>query len=83
MPIFYALIAREKVVLAEWTGRMGNFPTVTRWLLNKVTTENQKMSYAYDKCVRGRGAAGRAGGRGRQRAAGRRGGARGRRAADA
>jgi hypothetical protein len=49
MPVFYALVARRSTVLAEFTGRSGNFPTITRVLLGKVTTEDQKMSYVYDK----------------------------------
>ena len=34
--IIYALIARGKTVLAEFTGAMGNFPQITRVLLGKV-----------------------------------------------
>lgn len=36
--------------------RTGNFPTVTRVLLNKIDPRagDQKMSYTYDQCVRGR-----------------------------
>ena len=49
MPIFYALVARKQTVLAEYTARSGNFPTVTRVLLGKVTDADQKMSYIYDK----------------------------------
>ncbi len=49
MPVFYALVARKSVVLAEYTGRSGNFPTVTRMLLGKITDGDQKMSYVYDK----------------------------------
>ena len=51
MPIFYSLIARGKTVLAEYTDRSGNFPTVTRVLLSKISPEDQRMSYAYDQCV--------------------------------
>ena len=50
MPIFYALVARGTVVLAEHTGRSGNFPTVTRVLLGKISpTSDSKMSYIYDE----------------------------------
>ena len=48
MPIFYALVARKQTVLAEYTARSGNFPTVTRVLLGKVTDADQKLSYIYD-----------------------------------
>lgn len=45
MTIVYALIARGKAVLAEFTATAGNFPTVTRVLLNKIGTEATRMSY--------------------------------------
>ncbi len=51
MPVFYALVARKTTVLAEYTGRSGNFPTVTRMLLGKILDGDQKQSYVYDKCV--------------------------------
>lgn len=57
MPIFYALVARKTTVLTEFTGRSGNFPTVTRMLLGKITDGDQKMSYVYDKCVAAQGRA--------------------------
>ena len=50
MPIFYALVARKTTVLAEYTARSGNFPTVTRTLLGKITESEQKQSYVYDRC---------------------------------
>ena len=49
--IFYALIARKTIVLAEFTGRTGNFPTVTRNLLTKIPEGDSKQSYIYDECV--------------------------------
>jgi hypothetical protein len=52
MPIFYALIARGKTVLSEFTARSGNFPTITRMLLAKIGPEDAKMSYVYDRCAR-------------------------------
>jgi len=56
-------VARKNVVLAEFTGRTGNFPTVTRTLLAKIPEADGKQSYLYDTCVRrGRGAAGGWGG---------------------
>lgn len=45
MTIVYALIARGKAVLAEFTATAGNFPTVTRVLLNKIPAEDTRMSY--------------------------------------
>lgn len=51
MPILYALIARKKAVLAEYTSSSGNFPTVTRVLLSKIPEQDSKMSYVYDKFV--------------------------------
>ena len=49
--IVYALVAREKNVLAEFTMSSGNFPTVTRVLLSKILPHDSKMSYVYDKHV--------------------------------
>lgn len=51
MPILYALVARKKAVLAEYTSSTGNFPTVTRVLLAKIPDNDSKMSYVYDKHV--------------------------------
>lgn len=51
MPIVYALIARKKAVLAEYTCSSGNFPTVTRVLLGKIPEQDGKMSYVYDQHV--------------------------------
>ena len=50
--VLYALIARENVVLAEFTATGGNFPTVTRMLLHKINADSDhKMSYTYDAHV--------------------------------
>lgn len=49
--ILYALIARNKDVLAEYTPQSGNFTTVTLMLLNKFPGEDGKMSYLYDRCA--------------------------------
>jgi len=49
--IVYALVARERCVLAEFTLTSGNFPTVTRVLLSKILPHDSKMSYVYDKHV--------------------------------
>ena len=51
MPILYALVARKKAVLAEYTSSTGNFPTVTRVLLAKIPEQDSRMSYVYDKHV--------------------------------
>ena len=52
MSIVYALVARQRAVLAEHTTSSGNFPTVTRVLLAKIdTTTDSKMSYVYDQHV--------------------------------
>ncbi len=49
--ILYALVARGKIVLAEYTKLSGNFPTVTRVLLSKISEQDGKMSYVYDKHI--------------------------------
>ncbi|CAM9551133.1 unnamed protein product [Choristocarpus tenellus] len=51
MPIVYALVARGKDVLAEYTATTGNFPTVTRVLLSKIPGNDGKMSYVWDSFV--------------------------------
>ena len=40
MTILYALVARQNVVLAEYTFTSGNFPTITRVLLGKSPPED-------------------------------------------
>ena len=46
----YALIARGRDVLAEFTAVSGNFPTVTRIILGKIPSDRDgKMSYVYDQ----------------------------------
>mmetsp|Transcript_5237 Transcript_5237/g.7380 ORF Transcript_5237/g.7380 Transcript_5237/m.7380 type:complete len:228 (+) Transcript_5237:112-795(+) len=51
--ILYSLIARGKTVLAEYTFRGGNFPTITRLLLGKLAAGGTpgKMSYIYDQYI--------------------------------
>lgn len=49
MVLLYALIARRRSVLAEYTSSSGNFPTVTRVLLSKIPEQDGQMSYVYDK----------------------------------
>ena len=51
MTILYALIARGKNVLAEFTPTSGNFPTITRVLLGKIPDTDGRMSYVYDSHV--------------------------------
>ncbi|CAH0473132.1 unnamed protein product [Peronospora belbahrii] len=51
MPIVYALVSREKTVLAEYTATSGNFPTVTRVLLAKIPPTDGSMSYVYDRHI--------------------------------
>eukprot|EP00547_Thalassionema_nitzschioides_P003971 CAMPEP_0194203462 /NCGR_PEP_ID=MMETSP0156-20130528/3228_1 /TAXON_ID=33649 /ORGANISM="Thalassionema nitzschioides, Strain L26-B" /LENGTH=226 /DNA_ID=CAMNT_0038929215 /DNA_START=25 /DNA_END=705 /DNA_ORIENTATION=- len=50
MTIVYALVSRQKTVLAEYTATSatGNFPTVTRVLLAKIPPQDGKMTYVYD-----------------------------------
>jgi hypothetical protein len=43
--IIYALVARGTCVLAEFTTTSGNFTTVTRRILEKLPSEDSKMSY--------------------------------------
>jgi vesicle-associated membrane protein 7 len=50
--ILYALVARGRNVLAEYTDMGGNFTTVTRVLLAKIPQETDcRMSYVYDKHI--------------------------------
>mmetsp|Transcript_11086 Transcript_11086/g.33079 ORF Transcript_11086/g.33079 Transcript_11086/m.33079 type:complete len:227 (+) Transcript_11086:214-894(+) len=50
--ILYALVARGKTVLSEFTFTSGNFPTITRLLLAKIDCDSDgKMSYVYDQYV--------------------------------
>ncbi|GFH61068.1 hypothetical protein CTEN210_17544 [Chaetoceros tenuissimus] len=51
MTIVYALVSRQKTVLAEYTATLGNFPTVTRMLLEKIPVQDGKMTYVYDDYV--------------------------------
>ena len=52
MSLLYALVSRENVVLAEYTSTNGNFPSVTRMVLTKISSqEDHKMSLAYDTQV--------------------------------
>ncbi|GMI35419.1 hypothetical protein TrCOL_g6361 [Triparma columacea] len=51
MAIVYALVARGKTVLSEYTNTSGNFPTVTRVLLAKIPPSATRQSYIYDSHV--------------------------------
>eukprot|EP00985_Skeletonema_marinoi_P023481 scaffold15698_cov154-Skeletonema_marinoi.AAC.17 len=53
MTIVYALVSRQKTVLAEHTTASvtGNFPTVTRVLLAKIPPSDGRMIYNYDDYV--------------------------------
>lgn len=53
MTILYALVSRQQTVLAENTSNSatGNFPTVTRVLLEKIPEQDGKMTYVYDDYV--------------------------------
>jgi vesicle-associated membrane protein 7 len=53
MTILYALVSRQQTVLAENTNATatGNFPTVTRVLLEKIPQQDGKMTYVYDEYV--------------------------------
>jgi len=51
MPIIYSLVARGTCVLAEYTNTSGNFTTVTRRILEKLSSQDARMSYAYDKHI--------------------------------
>jgi vesicle-associated membrane protein 7 len=53
MTLVYALVSRQKTVLAEYTATSatGNFPTVTRVLLSKIPPVDGRMTYVYDEYV--------------------------------
>lgn len=53
MTILYALVSRQQTVLAENTtdSATGNFPTITRVLLQKIPEQDGKMTYVYDEYV--------------------------------
>eukprot|EP00531_Pseudo-nitzschia_arenysensis_P011076 CAMPEP_0116131120 /NCGR_PEP_ID=MMETSP0329-20121206/8837_1 /TAXON_ID=697910 /ORGANISM="Pseudo-nitzschia arenysensis, Strain B593" /LENGTH=225 /DNA_ID=CAMNT_0003625531 /DNA_START=173 /DNA_END=850 /DNA_ORIENTATION=- len=53
MTIIYALVSRQQTVLAEntSTNASGNFPTVTRVLLEKIPQQDEKMTLVHDDYV--------------------------------
>lgn len=52
--LLFALVARGKEVLAEYTPSSGNFTVVTRMLLTKFPEKDGRMSYRYDRSVTAR-----------------------------
>jgi vesicle-associated membrane protein 7 len=50
--LIYCVVAKEKAILAEFACCVGNFATITRILLEKITpTPGQRKSYTYDNYV--------------------------------
>ncbi|KAH7825532.1 vesicle-associated membrane protein 7G [Monocercomonoides exilis] len=49
MPIIYSLIARNTIVLCESSTAKGNFPQVSRTILQKIPATDSKMSYIYEQ----------------------------------
>jgi vesicle-associated membrane protein 7 len=50
--LIYCVLAKEKAILAEFACCVGNFATITRILLEKITpTHGQRKSYTYDNYV--------------------------------
>jgi vesicle-associated membrane protein 7 len=50
--LIYCVLAKEKTTLAEFACCVGNFATITRILLEKITpTPGQRKSYTYDNYV--------------------------------
>jgi vesicle-associated membrane protein 7 len=50
--LIYCVVAKEKAILAEFACCVGNFATITRILLEKITpTTGQRKSYTYDSYV--------------------------------
>ncbi|KAK6589610.1 hypothetical protein RS030_111 [Cryptosporidium xiaoi] len=48
MPLIYSLVSKNEVVLAEYTENIGNFPSISRFLLKKIDKKLSKQSYTYD-----------------------------------
>ena len=51
MPILYAVVSRDTTILAEHATATGNFISITKMILDKISPpqEGLKKSYAYDK----------------------------------
>lgn len=47
MPLFYAAVARNAIVLCEFHAASGNAPQVTRAILSKLPQGDHRKSYAY------------------------------------
>ena len=50
--IIYAVVARNDVVLAEFSTASGNFTAVTRKVLAKIPAGDSRQAYTYDRMVR-------------------------------
>ncbi|KAL0476974.1 vesicle-associated membrane protein 7 [Acrasis kona] len=48
MAIIYALVAHTTTILAEHTQQKGNFQQISKQILEKLPTNNTKVSYLYD-----------------------------------
>jgi len=51
MPIIYSVVARGNTVLAEYASARGNFDQVARKILQKIPTQNNKMSYTHERHI--------------------------------
>jgi vesicle-associated membrane protein 7 len=52
MPIIYSLVGRGTTVLAEYATTTGNFTSVTRLILDKISPDvNEKRSYVYNRHI--------------------------------
>eukprot|EP00124_Ichthyophonus_hoferi_P000188 Ihof_evm25s6 gene=Ihof_evmTU25s6 len=51
MPIIYSVVANGLTILAEYTNSTGNFPQITKIILEKLPNYDTKMSYIYDRYV--------------------------------
>jgi len=47
----YSLVARETVILAEYAAGTGNFASVTRKILEKISSTDSRMSYVCDRHI--------------------------------
>ena len=49
MPLIYALVAQDAVVLAEFAIKTGNFPMIAQYILDKIDPGDTKMTFVYDR----------------------------------
>ena len=47
MPILYTVIARGSMILTKYAACVGNFSEVTEQILNKIPSENSKLTYSH------------------------------------